>query len=276
MRTYSERADGKLRLPQAILAFAMSTSRVNSAPARGATKAKTNPKPAVVLVHGAFTDASSWRYVAARLADDGYSVLAPANPLRGLEEDSAYLSSVLATIEGPIVLVGHSYGGAVITNAANGNPNVKALVFIVAFALDAGESLATINAKFPDSDLGTALLERRYPLPDGTSGTDFYIDPAKFRNVFAKDLSSSATATMSLTQRPLSASAFNAASSAPAWRTISSWYLVATEDRAIDPEAERFMAERAGAHTVEVKASHAVSMSRPNAVARLIRDAAEG
>ncbi len=133
-------------------------------------------KPTIVLVHGAFADGSSWNDVIKRLQHDGYPVIAPANPLRDLTSDSAYVQSVLATIDGPVVLVGHSYGGAVISNAGNA-PNVRALVYVAGFALDAGESLASIGAQFPDNDLGPAVVPRPFPLPDGTTGTDLYMPP---------------------------------------------------------------------------------------------------
>src|SRR3954447_438910 len=201
------------------------------------------PKPTVVLVHGAFADSSSWNPVAAELLREGYPVIAPADPLRGVTSDSSYLASVLATITGPIVLVGHSYGGAVITNAATGNPNVKALVYVAGFALDQGESLASIGAQFTDSDLGASILQR--PASDGV---DLYIDPSVFRQVFASDLPRATAATMAVTQRPLGVNGFTEPSGAPAWATIPTWFMVAADDRAIDPAAERFMAERAHAH----------------------------
>ena len=229
----------------------------------------SGPKPTIVLVHGAFADASSWNPVVTELLHEGYPVIASANPLRSVSGDSKYLSSVLATITGPIVLVGHSYGGAVITNAATGNANVKALVFIAAFAPDQGESLASIGAQFPNSDLGASILPR--PAPDGT---DLYINPNVFRNVFAADLPRSTAATMAVTQRPLSVNGFTEASGAPAWATIPSWYMVASNDRAIDPAAERFMAQRAHARTTEISSSHVAMLSHPAAVVRMIDDAA--
>jgi pimeloyl-ACP methyl ester carboxylesterase len=232
------------------------------------------PRPTVVLVHGAFADASSWNGVAARLIHSGYPVIAPAIPMRDLAGDAAYLASVLATIDGPIILVGHSYGGAVVTDAATGNPKVKALVYIAGFARDNGESLADISSTYTNSALGPNLLTRPYPLTDGTTGTDLYINPTKFRDVFAEDVATGTTATMAVTQRPLSLAAFLGKSTAPAWQTIPTWYMVATADRAIDPEAERYMATRASAHTLEVTSSHAVLVSHPNAVARFIATAA--
>jgi pimeloyl-ACP methyl ester carboxylesterase len=261
------------RLIGAVLALVLlggfATSRT---PADAAPNA---PRPTVVLVHGAFADASSWSGVATRLIHSGYPVIAPAIPMRDLAGDAAYLSSVLATIEGPVILVGHSYGGAVITDAATGNPNVRALVYIAGFALDNGESLADISGAYPDSDLGPNLQTRQYPLADGSSGTDLYINPTAFRAVFARDVATATTAVMAVTQRPLSVAAFTGKSSVPAWQTIPTWYMVATKDRAIDPAAERFMASRASAHTLEVKSSHAVLVSHPNTVAGFIASAAD-
>ena len=238
-------------------------------PAADAGNRPSSPKPTVVLVHGAFADASSWNPVVARLQRLGYPVLVPANPLRGLSGDSHYLASVLATIDGPVILVGHSYGGAVISNAAVGNENVRALVFIAAFALDEGESLASISTQFPDSDLGAAILPR--PTPDGT---DLYIRPDVFRPVFAADLPRAATDVMAATQRPLADLGFGELSGPPAWATIPSWYMVAANDRAIDPAAERFMAQRAGAHTTVERSSHVAMLSHPDDVVRMIVDAA--
>ncbi len=238
-----------------------------------AQPAKQTVKPTIVLVHGAFADASSWNGVTAQLLDAGYPVIAPAVPLRGLSADSAYLASILATIDGPIVLVGHSYGGAVVTDAATGNANVVALVYVAAFVPDSGESLADIAAQYPDSDLGPALRPRPYPMADGTTGIDLYIDPTAFRDVFARDVSRATAATMAVAQRPLSLTAFTEPSGEPAWKSIPSWYLVAGNDRAIDPVGERAMAARAGSSVAEVRASHAVLVSDPSAVTRLITTA---
>jgi pimeloyl-ACP methyl ester carboxylesterase len=255
-----------------LLAIGLVTGLVTTqAVAQPATKAA---KPTVVLVHGAFADAESWNGVTTRLIKAGYPVIAPAIPLRGLSGDAGYLASVLATIDGPVILVGHSYGGAVITDAATGNANVKALVYIAGFAPDEGESLADISSTYTNSDLAGALLTRPYPLSDGTTGTDLYINPAMFKSVFAKDLSDTTAAQMAVAQRPLSYAAFTGKSTAPAWKTIPSWYMVATKDRAIDPDGERAMAARMGAHTVQVNSSHAVLVSHPAAVAALIITAA--
>ncbi|MFJ4988166.1 alpha/beta fold hydrolase [Streptomyces sp. NPDC088732] len=228
-------------------------------------------KPTVVLVHGAFADSSSWNGVVTRLEREGYPVLAAANPLRDLAGDVAYVSSVLDSIPGPVVLVGHSYGGAVITDAAAGHANVKALVYIAAFAPDQGESALGITSEYPGSQLPPSLVVR--PFPGG--GQDAYIDPAAFRKVFAADVPARETRLMAAAQRPVAVGALAAPSSAPAWRTIPSWYLVADADQAIPPAAERAMAQRAHSHTVTVRgASHAVSVSHPGAVADLVEAAA--
>ena len=234
------------------------------------------PKPIIVLVHGAFADASGWGGVITRLEQRGYTVLAPANPLRGVATDSAYIASVLATITGPIVLVGHSYGGEVITNAATGNPNVKALVYIAAFAPDAGESAGGILAQFPGSMLTPAnLILRPFPQPDGTTGTDAYINPTVFREAFCADCSAGTAAAMAAAQRPAALATLSEPSGVPAWKTIPSWYLVANQDHAIPPAAERFMAARMHAQTVQINSSHAAMVTHPGAVTDLILRAAQ-
>jgi pimeloyl-ACP methyl ester carboxylesterase len=198
-------------------------------------------------------------------ADD--RVIAPANPLRGVAADAAYLKSILSTIDTPIVLVGHSYGGAVITNAATGN--VKALVYIAAVAPDEGESQLDIFARFPGSLLGPkTLVERPFP-----GGTDQYVKAEAFRDVFSADQPAANAAKMAAIQRPLAKVAGSVKSGAPAWRTIPSWFMVAKNDHAIPPAAERFMAKRAHAHTVEVASSHTVMLSHPEEVANLILSA---
>jgi len=227
-------------------------------------------KPTIVVVHGAFADASGFAEVIANLQRRGYPVIAPANPLRGVASDSAYLKSFLATVPGPLVLVGHSYGGAVITNAATGDADVKALVYIAAYALDQGESIAAANGLGGGStELTNHLLPREY-----VGGMDGYIDPASFRDIFAADLPSGQTQVMAASQRPASLAALEEPSGVPAWRTIPSWYLVASDDHAIPPAAERVMAARARAHTVEIASSHVAMTSHPRAVTRLILTAA--
>jgi len=228
------------------------------------------PKPTIVLVHGGWADASSWDAVAQRLEEDGYTVIAPANPLRGVQSDSAYLASVLATISGPIVLVAHSYGGVLITNAATGNPNVKALVYIAAFAPDQGETVGQILAMNPGSEAAPPNLTFR-PYP---GGVDVYITPSAFHDVFCADVPADTAAVMAATQRPIEAAALGEPSGAPAWKTIPSWYLVASNDHAIPPATERFMAKRAGATTVEIRSSHVAMISHPDVVTDFILEAA--
>jgi pimeloyl-ACP methyl ester carboxylesterase len=233
------------------------------------------PKPTIVLVHGAFADASGWAGVEHRLQDRGYTVLAPANPLRGVDGDAAYVASVLDSISGPIVLVGHSYGGEVITNAATGNPNVKALVYIAAFAPDQGETSGTLANMFPGTGLTQSnLVFRPYPLGNGSMGTDGYINPTVFKRVFCADVPNDTAMEMAASQRPAELATLSQPSGAPAWKTIPSWYLVASQDHAIPPAVERFMAHRMGAHTEEINSSHVAMISHPGAVTDLILDAA--
>ncbi|MEV6303158.1 alpha/beta hydrolase [Actinoplanes sp. NPDC051861] len=228
------------------------------------------PKPTIVLVHGAFADATGWSDVITRLTHAGYPVIAPPNPLRGVASDSAYLRDFLTTVTGPVVLAGHSYGGVLITNAATDNASVKALVYIAAFAPDAGETVFGLQNQFPGTLLTQDQLEFR-PWPGGIDG---YVRKEAFRAVFAGDLPASTTDVMWAAQRPGDTSSLQEASGAPAWKTIPSFYLVAKEDRLIPAAAQRFMARRAGAHTVEVKASHVAMISQPRITADLIRRAA--
>jgi len=232
-------------------------------------------KPTVVLVHGAFADASGFNDMITMLGAAGFPVIAPANPLRDVAGDAAYISSVLDTITGPIILVGHSYGGIVITNAARGHDNVKALVYLGAFAPDQGESALQLAGQFPGSKLGEALLPRHYPLPDGTmNGVDGYITAEKFREVFAADLPSSQTRLMAAAQRPGSVGGLAGPSGAPAWKTLPSWHVIPTEDNVIPAAVQRYMADRAHSRTVEVRgSSHVVMMSHPDIVVRQIQAA---
>jgi pimeloyl-ACP methyl ester carboxylesterase len=225
----------------------------------------------VVLVHGVLADASGWNEVTARLLKVGHQVIAPANPLRDPAGDSAYVSSMIATLTGPVVLVGHSYGGVVVTNAARGHSHVKALVYVAAFAPDEGESALQLAGRFPGSRLEGALLTR--PLPGGTDA-DGYIDPARFHEVFAQDLPPATTRVMAVSQRPGSLGGLSGPSGVPAWRTLPSWFVVAGADRVVPPALQRFMAERARSRVTEVAdASHVVMMSRPEAVVRQIEAA---
>ncbi|TDV48737.1 alpha/beta fold hydrolase [Actinophytocola oryzae] len=239
--------------------------------AQAEDRTEGRPKPTVVLVHGAFADASGWYDVAARLIRDGYPVIAPANPLRGVAADSAYLASVLATVAGPVVLVAHSYGGIVTTNAAVGNTAVKALVYVAAFAPDEGETLQDLQTRYPGSGLDESALDFR---PHSANGVDGYVKKAAFHDVFAGDLRQATTDVMWATQRPADLRALQEPSGAPAWRTIPSWYLVARDDKVIPPAAQRFMAGRAGARVHEVHASHVAMISQPAATADLVAHAA--
>jgi pimeloyl-ACP methyl ester carboxylesterase len=226
-------------------------------------------QPTVVLVHGAFADASSWDGVIERLQQQGCTVVAPANPLRGVATDSAYLASVVNQLDGPVLLVGHSYGGAVITNAAA--TGVVGLVFVAAFAPDEGERLGDVEASSKDSVLNSALVQRQYPTGQGTeTATEFAIDPALFREAFAADLPTEQTAVMAATQRPVAATAFTDVSGPPAWKMLPSWAVVATGDKAAGSDVVRSMAQRAGADILEVEGSHVIMISQPQVVADLI------
>jgi pimeloyl-ACP methyl ester carboxylesterase len=232
---------------------------------------RTDAKPTVVLVHGAFADGSSWNGVIERLQHQGYSVVAPANPLRGLAADSAYLAGVVNQLDGPVLLVGHSYGGAVITAAATDAPNVVGLVFVAAFAPDTDERLGDVAATSKDSLLGTAQVQREYPTgPGGETAPEFLVDPARFREVFAADLPAEQAAVLAATQRPVAAAAFSDVSGPPAWKSLPSWAVVATADKAAGSDLVRSMAQRAGTEIVEVDASHLVMVSQPQAVTELI------
>ncbi|MGY2010927.1 alpha/beta fold hydrolase [Nocardia gipuzkoensis] len=240
------------------------------------TEPTSSPAPTIVLVHGAFADSSSWNGVIERLRAQGHSVIAAANPLRGLDSDAAYVASVLDSVEGPCVLVGHSYGGSVITVAAAGKTKVQALVYIAAFIPDEGESALQLTDKFPGSTLGPTTRPASYPLPDEGTGTELYIRPEEFHQQFAADVPAVTAELMAATQRPVALDALQQQATAAAWRTIPSFALVTSEDKNIPAEAQRFMAERAGAVTVEISASHAVSVSAPEAVGDLIVRAAAG
>jgi pimeloyl-ACP methyl ester carboxylesterase len=258
------------------LSLAMCACAASAAESPKPTIDPQNPKPTVVLVHGAFADASSWSGVVQRLQDRGYTVVAPPNPLRGVDFDAAALASVLKTIDGPLVLVGHSYGGMVISEAAEGNPAVKALVYIAAFAPDTGESAGAILGRFPSPKFSPDILHPvPYALPGGATGADVYVKREVFHDMFAADVPANTAAVMAATQRPIEGGALGANfTGAPAWKTVPSWALVARADNMISPAGERFMAERAHAHVVEVDASHAVAVSQPDAVTSIIVDAA--
>jgi pimeloyl-ACP methyl ester carboxylesterase len=233
----------------------------------------TTSSPTVVLVHGAFADASSFAQVIPELLGDGLSVVAPAVPNRTLSGDAAYVASVIRQIDGPVVLVGHSYGGAVIT-VAGVEDNVKALVYLSAYALDEGESLGELQGKFPDSPLASALVYTTFPIDGSTeTGTDVSVDVDKFPDIFAGDVDPDLARVLAVSQRPLAAAAFSEAASVAAWKSKPAWGSVATQDRTINPEVERFGYSRAKMTTVEIESSHLVMLSHPKEVSDLIREA---
>ena len=235
----------------------------------------SDSKPTIVLVHGAFADASGWTGVIKNLQRDGYPVFAPANPLRSLQGDTEYVRTFLSTIDGPIVLVGHSYGGAVITNAATDVANVYSLVYVCGFALDEGEPvLGALGLGGGSTALGDHTLVRPYP-GAGEGDGDGYIDPEYFKELFCDDLSDDDAAALSVAQRPAALNTLGTPSGVPAWKTIPSWFLIGADDRTIPVEAHRAMAERAGGNAVEISSSHVAMISHPDAVTKLIVDAAK-
>jgi len=223
-------------------------------------------KPAIVLVHGAFADGSSWSKVIPLLEKDGYYVIAVQNPLTSFDDDVATTRRVIDAQTGPVVVVGHSYGGAVITKAAVGAANVKALVYVAAFGPDAGESLGPLLEKYP-SKIGAALV------PDAAGF--LYIDRTKFKEAFAADVSDPERSAMAATQKPINSVIFKHAFEAPAWKQVPSWYLIASQDQAINPDLQRMFAKRMGATTREVSTSHVPFMSKPVAVVEIIEEAAK-
>ena len=239
------------------LLFSLTTVAIGSA---------QTAKPTIVLVHGAFADGSSWAKVIPILENDGYPVIAVQNPLTSLADDVATTKRVIEAQKGPVVVVGHSYGGAVITAAAAATPNVKALVYVAAFAPEADEVLAAPGAKFPPPALSSALV------PDAAGF--LYVDRAKFHDVFCSDVPLADARVIAAAQKPINGSVFTAPVPGGAWKTIPSWYIVATEDRAINPDLQRFYAKRIGATTSEIKSSHVPFVSHPKEVANVIEAAA--
>jgi pimeloyl-ACP methyl ester carboxylesterase len=230
--------------------------------------AATAQKPAIVLVHGAFADASSWSKVIPILQNDGYYVTAVQIPLTSLPDDVATTKRVIDAQKGPVVVVGHSYAGMVITDAAAGNSNVKSLVYVDAFAPDAGEVAGNVGVNFPPAPLSTALV------PDAAGF--LYVDRAKVHDVFAKDMPEADARIIAVTQKPVNSSVFAAKVTNVAWKTIPSWFIIGTEDRAINPDLLRFYAKRMGAKTTEIKgASHVPFLSHPKAVVTVIEAAAK-
>jgi pimeloyl-ACP methyl ester carboxylesterase len=245
---------------------------IGAASAQGARPAPSN-RPTIVLVHGAFAESGSWNGVIERLRRDGYTVVAASNPLRSVRSDAASVASVVKATTGPVVLVGHSYGGAVITDAAGHADNVRALVYVAAFAPETGETSAGLSGKFPGGTLGPTLAPP-VVLPDGNK--DLYIQRDKFPAQFAADVPAPQAALMAATQRPITEAALNEATVAPAWKSLPSWFIYGSADKNIPAAAQSFMAKRAGSKkTVVVSgASHVVMTSHPQAVTDLIEEAA--
>jgi pimeloyl-ACP methyl ester carboxylesterase len=237
------------------------------------SQAQSNQKPTIVLVHGAFNDASSWDAVI-REIPDGYRVIAAATPLRGVKSDSSYLASLIDSIKGPVVLVGHSFSGMTITNAATGKSNVKALVYVAALAPDDGETANDLLSKFPGGTSGSALGP---PVDLGGGAHDVYVQPDKFHAQFGADVSASRAKIMAVTQRPIVDTAFGEQSGPPAWKSIPSWFIHGTGDKNLPVATTEFMAKRAGARkVVEIKgASHLLLVSHPRETAKLILEAAQ-
>jgi pimeloyl-ACP methyl ester carboxylesterase len=271
---------GRLRLiiAAAIVAIAglvIPLSQIASAGTAGAAAAGDGPKPTIVLVHGAWANSASWDGVIQRLQADGYTVDAPPNPLQGLAYDPAWLADFLHSISGPIILVGHSYGGAVITNAATGDKQVKALVYVDAFAPAQGETIAQLLAAYPGSCAAPANLNV-VPFPGAPAGVgDAYIKQSVFASCMANGLPASQAQVSAATQSPLATIALTQESGVPAWKTIPSWAVVGTADHALPLALDLFMAHRAHAHITEINSGHLSLITNPGAVARVIIDAAD-
>jgi pimeloyl-ACP methyl ester carboxylesterase len=276
--TFERQSKGKktmkiVCLESLITSLAMTTLCLLSDNSRAA-ESITNTKPTIVLVHGAFAESASWNGVLARLLADGYPVATAANPLRGLKCDSDYVASLFSTIRGPIVAVGHSYAGSVISDAAVGNSNVKALVFVAGLAPEVGESAADISEHFPGSTLGPTLAT---PVSLSDGGKDLYIQQDKFPKQFAGDIPETEAKLLAATQRPVTDSALHDPSGPPAWKTIPSWFIFGSLDKNITEAAHLFMARRAGAkEIIDIKgASHVVMISHPDEVTQIIEHAAQ-
>lgn len=229
--------------------------------------------PTAVLVHGAFADASGWAGIIRELRGKGYRVVAPANPLRGITNDANAIRQAAAAIGGPVVLVGHSYGGAVITQAAQGLENLAGLVYIAAFAPDAGESVGSVQEPFPAPLLASTVRPTPYDAIGAVGGPDLVIDEAQFQDTFAADLPAELAQVMAVSQRPLAAAAAGEPLSYAGWANNPTWYLVSANDQAISPDLQRFMAQRMNAVTDEIQGSHVAFIAQPGAVANFIAQA---
>jgi len=230
-------------------------------------------QPTIVLVHGAFADASGFAGVIRELTASGYRVLAPPNPLRSLAGDAAAVRAVVSAVEGHVLLVGHSYGGAVITQASAGLDNVTGLVYLAAFSLDVGESCAGVQAPFPASLLAATVEPTPYEGPGAAGGPDLYIRRDRFRETFCADVPVDLAQIMGAAQRPLAAAAFSENATAAGWKTLPSWYQLARHDNAIPPQAQGYMAKRMGSVTEEIDGSHAAFIAQPVRAAAFIEKA---
>lgn len=239
------------------------------------TQSTPTPELTVALVHGAFADSSSWNGIIPLLQEAGVTVTAIANELRGVANDSTYVASALQQIPGPVLLVGHSYGGVVISNAGSLASNVVGLVYVAGFLTDDGETLGGLEADSKDSVLGASLLPRQYPTGNGETATEFLIDPAKVQEAFAGDLSFGENAIIGVIQRPISELCFSEATANPAWKTLPTWAIIPTGDKAAGTDVLRFTAERAGATVTELDGSHVIMLSQPKAVTDVILTAME-
>jgi len=258
----------KLRVALLSLVAIAATGVPAATAAAGAT---TPAKPTIVLEHGAWADGSSWNGVVTRLQKAGYTVDVPPNPLRGPDTDAPYLASYLKTVQGPIVLVGHSYGGFVITDAATGNPNVEALVYVDAYIPATGDTIDSLNKQFPGSGLVPSALTF---VPSAGGAVDVYIKPNLFPSILANGLPATEAAELAATQRPIAAAALAEPSTAPAWTTIPSWDVIGTQDHAIPVAEQEFMAKRAHAKVTKINAPHLSMIAQPAKVTAVIENAA--
>jgi pimeloyl-ACP methyl ester carboxylesterase len=253
-----------------LLAGVLLLALISASDAKSVGRTASSAKPTIVLIHGAWADGSSWSGVTARLQKAGYTVDVPPNPLRGLASDSAYVASYLKSIQGPIVLAGHSYGGAVITDAATGNANVKALVYVDAYIPDTGDTVLGLTSAKPGTTLDPTKAFNVVPFGSGAGEVDLYIKPSVFRADVAGDESPRTAAILAAEQRPLAASALQEKSTAPAWKTIPSWAVIGTEDMVLPPAEQVFMIHRAHSKTTKVKAAHLSMVTHPSLVTKII------